>query len=642
MEDTTKKFVMILEKSSHNLSVSSDGDDVILEGIFAQFGIVNNNDRIYEESEYLPHMEYLNKKIEGKRLLGELDHPEKFDISLSKVSHVIEKLDYIKESRQIKGRLRLLDTPSGRIAKELVKGGVPISISSRAAGLVESNKKVRIKKIFTYDLVADPGFENAVLNRINESLGIHSDLISVYEVGEDLNNYLLGEEIDNTQKTNENMDFVTPKELHDYSLIVKKEIEKLNENIDTLKVENPVNEQISTLNKAVSKIEKYLEYMSGVSDHNIQYSEYLAAQLESVSTLLDKNISYTEYVSTVMENENLKLSESINANILETRQNSDLTGNVIKYAEQISESIDKKNKMISEKLKSGIKYSNYLAKKLDQGIAYTEHIAENSSKGIDYAEYLAEQLSNAIEHQDYLAENLEKGIKYTEYIGEQAQAVADYTEFAITESEKIYTTNTNTNLTTVSEADMDYSSLSGKVDAILESVKKQKIGDLNESMKHGNVRLPDESIMYSFVSLLNETKREEFRNLDDAKKQKVASALNGKTLTTEEEILQLWESALHPRSEKWIEEAPLKYKTVWESLDENQKRTLVAQSRTYKLDTDYQIKNFWETRSANLTTSSNSQNLNESEKVEGFKAPSLGYSEEYLQHMKTLLGKYTR
>jgi hypothetical protein len=184
----------------------------------------------------------------------------------------------------------------------------------------------------------------------------------------------------------------------------------------------------------------------------------------------------------------------------------------------------------------------------------------------------------------------------------------------------------------------DYSTLSEQVDSLIKTVKKQKTDEVNESMKNGNVKLPDESIVYSFVSLLNESKREEFRNLDEANKKKVASALNGRTLTTEEEILTLWESALHPRAEKWIEEAPEKFKGIWESLDESQKRTLIAQSRSYKLDTEYQIKNFWETRPANLLTSK-SQTLNESHEV---KAPSLGYSEEYLKEIGNLLGKYNR
>ena len=230
---------MVLEQAPAILESSGSGGEVYLEGTFAQFGVVNNNDRLYEESEYLPHLEYLQKKIKDKRLLGELDHPEKFDISLTKTSHIIESLEYDKSSRTIKGRVRLLDTPSGRIAKDLVNAGVPISISSRAAGLVESNKKVKIKKIFTYDLVADPGFETAVLSKvneglltkihesslekINESLGINNNLISVYDMTEKYPELLednISDEApssskEETSKTNKQsaMEFVTTDEM---------------------------------------------------------------------------------------------------------------------------------------------------------------------------------------------------------------------------------------------------------------------------------------------------------------------------------------------------------------------------------------------------------------------------------------------
>ena len=51
---------------------------------------------------------YLKKKISENRLLGELDHPEKFDVSLSKVSHLIEDVKYDAKKRQIVGRIKLL------------------------------------------------------------------------------------------------------------------------------------------------------------------------------------------------------------------------------------------------------------------------------------------------------------------------------------------------------------------------------------------------------------------------------------------------------------------------------------------------------------------------------------------------------
>ena len=84
-----ENMVFILEKQNQILEASkemtSEGKEYILKGIAAQFGKENNNNRIYEEGEYLPHLDYLRDKIKQKRLVGELDHPEKFDISLNNV-----------------------------------------------------------------------------------------------------------------------------------------------------------------------------------------------------------------------------------------------------------------------------------------------------------------------------------------------------------------------------------------------------------------------------------------------------------------------------------------------------------------------------------------------------------------------------
>ena len=178
-----KNNLLIVEMSSSALSVSaSENKEYVLEGVFGQIDQRNRNNRIYTEEEYLPQIESLQAKIKSSKLLGELDHPAHFDISLKNVSHVIEELTYDKESKQVRGRIRLLDTDAGRQAKALVDAGVPLQISSRAAGAVESNGKVKIKQLFTYDLVADPGFENAELKRVNESLGYETDGLYIYEM----------------------------------------------------------------------------------------------------------------------------------------------------------------------------------------------------------------------------------------------------------------------------------------------------------------------------------------------------------------------------------------------------------------------------------------------------------------------------
>lgn len=166
---------IIGNKSNEQLKLNesiSTKDEYILQGVFAKFDEVNRNSRIYTAEEYLPHLQYLRKDIaEGKPLLGELDHPEdRFEVSLQNASHRIIDLWYDENSKTVMGKIKLLDTPSGKIAKALVEDGVPLHISSRAAGSVDpQSHKVSIQQIFTFDLVCTPGFSQAVLHRVNES-----------------------------------------------------------------------------------------------------------------------------------------------------------------------------------------------------------------------------------------------------------------------------------------------------------------------------------------------------------------------------------------------------------------------------------------------------------------------------------------
>lgn len=630
MSDKNTKLVMILEQSSHNLEIRQDGEDVVLEGIFAQFGVVNNNERVYEESEYLPHLEYLNKKIGQNRLLGELDHPEKFDVSLSKVSHVIESLSYDKDKRQLRGRVKLLDTPSGRIAKEFVRSGVPISISSRAAGLVESNKKVKIKKIFTYDLVADPGFENAVLSKINESLGIHNDLLAVYDMSEAYPNGLNEENEKNNEKvaepkTNtELMEFVTAEEMNAYSLMVKEEMEKLTTLVNQVNETNKsseVNEKVNEMSGSLEKMHKYLDYLANTSDKTIQYTEYVAEKL-------DKVIDYTNYVAKTLD-ESIAYSEYV----------AEKTDANIQYSEYLKEQMEKGiaySEYLKECLEKTVDYTEYIAEKADQNIQYTEYVAEKADQGIQFAEYVGEKLHQTISYAEYLAESLDKGIAYSEYLAEQTQAVSDYTEFAITETKKAIESNMS-NVSekkeeTKVEETIDYKSLPGKIDELIESIKKEKVEKVNE--QH-----------FAVTMLLDEAKRSEFKRMDEATKQKVLTALNDGAVKTEEDANRVWEAALTSHTEPWVENAPEEYKKIWESLDETAKKTLVAQSRSYKLETPYQIKNFWETRPRNiLQKKATTLALNENKEavVDTTLTNPLGYSTEYVKRMEELLSKYNK
>ena len=166
-----EKRVLVVERSGSDISYSNETvtnnlgkqeESIVLTGIFTTFNQKNRNGRIYESADFLPHIEALKESIKNHTLLGELDHPHGFEISLTNASHVIESLDYDPQRNVVVGKIRLLNTAKGKDAQALVRDGIPLHISSRAAGTVDESGHVKLQQLFTYDLVADPGFANAV------------------------------------------------------------------------------------------------------------------------------------------------------------------------------------------------------------------------------------------------------------------------------------------------------------------------------------------------------------------------------------------------------------------------------------------------------------------------------------------------
>jgi phosphopentomutase len=98
-----KNNLLILERSAGNLKLDKENSgEYILKGIFGEIDVKNKNNRIYTESEYVPQIKALQDKIKSSKLLGELDHPANFDISLKNVSHIIEELTYDEKTKQVK------------------------------------------------------------------------------------------------------------------------------------------------------------------------------------------------------------------------------------------------------------------------------------------------------------------------------------------------------------------------------------------------------------------------------------------------------------------------------------------------------------------------------------------------------------
>jgi len=676
-------YVLILEKSSNNLSSVKKDGDYFLEGVAAVFGVENSNHRIYEEKEYLPHLDYLKKKIDQNRLVGELDHPKEFDVSLKNISHIITDLDYDDDKRVVRIKVKLLDTPAGKIAKSLVDAGIPISISSRAAGNVKDNKKVEIKKIFTYDLVADPGFENAQLERVQESLyeslgygsfndtqksSVISTLTNINEsfgLRKNSNTQIYRikdtEKIsrllkENTTNNSKNMDnnFVTAEELNEYSLILKKEMDSLKNEIKSVS-KGSSNTSTSngdqSLEERVQRLEKYSEYLAENLESSIKYGDYLAENLEGsisynkyLAENLDKAISYAKY-----------LAEHVDGNISYSEYIAENLDNNIAYSKYIAENLDKNisySEYLAENLDKNISYSEYLAENLDKNISYSEYLAENLDKNISYSEYLAENLDRNISYSDYLAENLDKSISYSDYLGEKLNGNINYSDYL---AEKVKSGIEYTQYVAESmnkggspKADLgkqvnesvntgkrtsgfsgDYTSLSGKVDQLIESLNKNKTEEIISENK------------YSFLKLVDDNTKKGFLSLNEAEKQKVAKALNEQNYNSGTDVVQIMGSALTEQvnsGEKFLDMMPEDLVPVWESLNESQRASIIAQSKFYKLDTPYQINHFWRTRPNFSAPAANLEQLSESQQVQNNTAK-MGISNSYLQNIAAELDK---
>lgn len=168
---------------SRTIDKSPEGD-YVYHGLAADFK-KNENGRTYSREDYLSHLGYLNEKINSGSLWGEIDHPERYNVLVKEASHIIKELKYNEEKDIVEIKIELFDNANGAHVKGIVDKGAPLYISSRASGFIDDKGNVVLERIYTYDIVYEPGFKNAKLKRLNESLGIKEDSgITIYEMKE--------------------------------------------------------------------------------------------------------------------------------------------------------------------------------------------------------------------------------------------------------------------------------------------------------------------------------------------------------------------------------------------------------------------------------------------------------------------------
>ena len=138
---------------------------MILTGKLQEAEVQNGNGRVYPKKILEREMKNYAMLIKESRALGELDHPDDSVINLKNASHMVT--DAWWDGNNVMGKVKVLNTPSGKILQQLVNDGVKLGISSRALGSVnESEGKTMVQEdlqLICFDFVSEPSTPNAYM-----------------------------------------------------------------------------------------------------------------------------------------------------------------------------------------------------------------------------------------------------------------------------------------------------------------------------------------------------------------------------------------------------------------------------------------------------------------------------------------------
>ena len=148
------------------------GKNYKIRGVFMQSDVKNRNGRVYPQEVLAKEVAKYNKNfINENRAFGELGHPDGPTVNLERVSHMITSLT--PDGKNFIGEAKIMDTPMGKIVKNLMDEGAKLGVSSRGMGSLEQKNGANYVRDDFYlataaDIVADPSAPNAFVEGIME------------------------------------------------------------------------------------------------------------------------------------------------------------------------------------------------------------------------------------------------------------------------------------------------------------------------------------------------------------------------------------------------------------------------------------------------------------------------------------------
>lgn len=164
---------------------------LIVTGVLQRANEKNQNGRVYPESILKREvLKYKGREIKENRAYGELDHPESSVVELKNTSHIIRDIWW--DGTDVVGKVEILNTPAGRILKELVEAGCTVGISSRGMGSVRQIKEdgtVAVEGDFDlicWDFVSNPSTYGAFMRPVNEGVNRNVNNVNKYQKANDI------------------------------------------------------------------------------------------------------------------------------------------------------------------------------------------------------------------------------------------------------------------------------------------------------------------------------------------------------------------------------------------------------------------------------------------------------------------------
>ncbi len=157
---------MIVEMKARN-------EPIVIPALLQRCDAENQNKRVYPRHILEREIENYKKAVMERRATGELDHPNNSVVELKNVSHIVRDIWW--ENNDVKGKIQLLNTPSGLIAQQLLADGVQIGVSSRGVGdVLPTNEGYDMVDenfmLICFDLVSEPSTQGAWLQEGKENV----------------------------------------------------------------------------------------------------------------------------------------------------------------------------------------------------------------------------------------------------------------------------------------------------------------------------------------------------------------------------------------------------------------------------------------------------------------------------------------